>query len=451
MPFFKFRTLTITSALAIAVASSAYADPTFSPHTSIAPPTHEKQIPEQQIRRFVSAIHVIQRYYIKPVTDKTLFTNAIRGMISNLDPHSTFLTKDDLKDLDTTVSGEFVGIGVELTTSKGALKVISPIADTPADKAGIKAGDYIIKVNGKLIQKMTLRKAISMIKGKRGTKVTLTILRKDSEKPVQVVITRDVVKVQAVKSKMLLPGYAYVQLTLFQGPVNKKILSAINKLKQEAGGHLKGLVLDLRNNPGGLLDVSASVADLFLNRNKTGRFRNLIVYTKGRIPSSDISYYTHAGDIIPHTPIVVLINGGSASASEIVAGALQDYKRAVLMGTHTFGKGSVQTVIPVSANSAIKLTTALYYTPSGRAIQAKGIEPDVTIPQMKVDTEQLSNALDVDESDYTSHIQNGNSDNSEEEMMQADQAKQELKLAKKDYQLYEALTMLKGMHAVKQR
>lgn len=445
MPFIKPKITTLAATLLIA--SGCYATPLTHHPRVLQQRVHESPVPEKQIRRFVNTIHVIQRYYIKDVTDKKLFTSAIKGMVTHLDPHSTFLTEDDLKDLDTTVSGEFVGIGVELTTSKGALKVIAPISGTPAAKAGLKAGDYIIKVNNHLIQKMTLNEAISHIKGKRGTKVTLTILRKGDKKPQQITITRDIVKIEAVKPKMLLPGYGYIQLSIFQGPVNKKVFSAVSKLKREAGGHLKGLILDLRNNPGGLLDASAGVADLFLNKNKTKRFHNLIVYTKGRIPSSDVSYYAHPGDIIPQTPIVVLINGGSASASEIVAGALQDYKRAIIMGNRSFGKGSVQTVIPVGPNSAVKLTTALYYTPSGRAIQAKGIEPDVVIPPLKVNEKQLASMLDIDESDYAGHIKNGTADDKKTALREK-QAKEELQLAKDDYQLYEALSMLKGMHAV---
>lgn len=415
----------------------------------------DNPIPRKEIREFITAIKAIQHYYIKPVKDESLLQNAIRGMVTHLDPHSTLLTQSELKELNTTVSGEFVGIGVELTTERGVLKVITPIQGTPAEKAGLKPGDLIIKVDDKLIQNMSLRNAIQHIKGKRGTPVTLTVLRKKESKPLKITIIRDLVKVQAVKSKMPVPGYGYVRIAFFQGPVEKEVSSAINKLKKDANGKLKGLVLDLRNNPGGLLDVSADVTDLFLDPNKTNQYNDRIVYTKGRLSSSDVSYKAHAKDMIPGVPIVVLINGGSASASEIVAGALQDYKRAIVMGTRSFGKGSVQTVVPIGQHSALKLTTALYYTPSGREIQARGIQPNVIIPELKVDDKEVTGLLDIDEEDYDGHLENQASNGDKQDSHNAREAKQllaqqkALKLAKEDYQLYQAINMLKGMHALK--
>ena len=405
-------------------------------------------LPPAQVRRFVTAISAIQHYYIKDKSDDKLFSNAIRGMVSSLDPHSTFLDKEDLKDLKTTVSGNFVGIGIELTTQDGALKVITPIEDTPAFKAGIKTGDLIIKVDNMLIANMTLREAINHIKGKKGTKVHLTILRKDSDKPLHLDVTRDTIHVKTVKSKAIEDGYGYVRLTLFQGPVDKSLHAAITKLLKKNNNHLKGFILDLRNNPGGLLNASADVADTFLDANKHNAFGNKLVYTKGRIPGSDLSFKAHPGDMIKGSPMVVLINGGSASASEIVAGALQDYKRAVIMGTRSFGKGSVQTVIPISEDSAIKLTTALYYTPSGREIQAHGIQPNVIVPELVVNKDEKE-FLTIDESDYQNHLKNG-ARKKEQARLDAikKMRKAELKLAKDDYQLYEALMMLKGMHSL---
>lgn len=403
----------------------------------------EHVIPEQDIERLARAMDAIQRYYIKPVDDATLLANAIHGMVSRLDPHSSFLDKEELSELETTVSGEFVGIGIELTTDQGMLKIISPIDDTPAAKAGIKPGDYILKINNKLVQNMSLREAINHIKGKVGTKVTLTILRKGETKPLTLVIAREMVKINAVTSKILETGYGYIRLAFFQGPVASQVKTEIEKLKNESRGHLKGLILDLRGNPGGLLDSSAEVVDLFLD--DTSRYRNLIVYTKGRIPSADVSFYAHAKDMIKQVPMVVLINGGSASASEIVAGALQDYRRAIVMGTRSFGKGSVQTLIPIGKNSAIKLTTALYYTPAGREIQARGIEPNIIVPELSVNEKKETDFLDIDEDDYEHHITNGSD---AEKKLNAEEQNTETHLAKKDYQLYQALIMLKGMRAM---
>lgn len=406
-------------------------------------------LPHKQIQRFVRAIAVIKHYYIHSVPDQKLFNFAISGMVSRLDPHSSYLDEDALKDLKTAVSGKFVGIGVELTTEGGALRVISPLEGTPAFRAGIKPGDLIIKVDGKLVQNMTLREAIKKIKGKKGTKVTLTIVRKGEKKPLQLTITRQVVKIKTVIAKMLAPGYAYVKITLFQGPVDKLLQQAITQLKKQADGQLRGFILDLRNNPGGLLSASASVADAFLNKGKLSKYRGLIVYTEGRLPSATIKLKAKPHDMIPGVPMVVLINGGSASASEIVAGALQDYRRAVIMGTRSFGKGSVQSVIPLSKHSAIKLTTALYHTPNGREIQAHGIIPDVVIPQLEVNSKNIAGLLTIDEANYRNHLPGA--DKKKHQMTMAAlkaRRKTELTLAKTDYQLYEALMMLKGIAAV---
>lgn len=419
---------------------------------SFSPAFADDTVSKTQLDRLTKTIDVIQKNYIKNVSDETLMNNAIIGMVSHLDPHSAFLDKQELKSLETTVSGEFVGIGVELTTERGMLHVISPIDGGPAAKAGIKPGDLIIKINNKLIENMTTNEAIHLIKGKAGSTVTLTIERNKQPKPLHISIVRDVIKVNAVMSKMLSPGYGYVKLTLFQGPTATKLRNAILKLKQESKGNLKGFILDLRNNPGGLLDASVNVVNMFLDKNETNKYHGLIVYTKGRTPESDISFKVHDDDLIPHVPMIVLINSGSASASEITAGALQDYKRAIIMGTRSFGKGSVQTIIPISQDSALKLTTALYYTPAGREIQARGIKPDVVIPEMSVNIKQTGNRLELDEANYDHHIENHNGAekiNPEiDSIASKEQSKALLELAKKDYQLYEALSMVKGMHAI---
>jgi len=408
------------------------------------------KLSNEEIRRFVTAIAVIKRYYIKDVKDNTLFNNAIKGMVMQLDPHSSFLDQDALKELKTAVSGEFVGVGIELTSENGAIKVISPLEGTPAFRAGIKPNDLIIKVDGQLVQNMTLREAVNHIKGKKGTKVVLTVVRKGLEKPLSLTITRDIIKIKTVKSELIEKRFGYIKITFFQGPVEKLLANAVKKLKKEAGGNLSGLILDLRSNPGGLLDASAKVADTFLDARKIKKYNDLIVYTKGRIPGSKIQFKAHAGDLLPGVPMVLLINGGSASASEIVAGALQDYKRAVIMGTRSFGKGSVQTVIPLSTNTAIKLTTALYYTPSGRVIQARGIQPDVLVPELAIKDKKNGGLIDIDEDDYRNHIGNNAKDDYKAKMvLLKKQHAYEMKLAKKDYQLYEALLMIKGLASVK--
>ncbi len=416
---------------------------------TLADDSHES-LPFEDIQQFVTAIAAIKHYYIKPVEDKTLFNNAIAGMVSELDPHSTFLSTDELKELHNSVSGEYTGIGIELTTDKGLLKVVSPIDETPAFKAGVKSGDLIVKINGKLVRDLTTLEAINRIKGKPGTTVSLTIVRKGNDKPKVIKITRKKIQFSSLKTKLLDNNYGYVRIIFFQGPLKQNLTKAIAKLKKQSKGKLKGFILDLRNNPGGLLDASADVADAFLNSKKlTKKYKDYIVYTKGRIPSSDNYLKATPGDMIPGVPMVVLINGGSASASEIVAGALQDYRRAIIMGTRSFGKGSVQTVIPISKTTAIKLTTALYYTPSGRVIQAQGIQPDVVIPQLNVSQKDLDKYIDIDEADYDNHLDNGDAANFKKEEAKLKLKRQaDIALAKKDYQLYEAIMMLRGMSAV---
>src|SRR3990167_81046 len=423
---------------------------TFEQHKKIINNSN-KELPRGDIQRFVTAIALIHNYYIKNVTNDTLFNNAIRGMIANLDPHSSYLDPEELKELKTTVSGNFVGVGIELTIAKnGLLKVVSPLDNSPAKKAGIQPGDIIIKIDKQLVRDLNLQEAVQRIKGKKGTTVMLTILRKGTEKPLKFTLTRADIHLISVTSKMLEKGYAYVRISFFQGPLEKQLRDTINQLKKESGGQLQGLVLDLRNNPGGLLDASADVANTFLNTKNIRQYNGVIVYTKGRIPSSDMKIKASPGDIIPGTPMVVLINGGSASASEIVAGALQDYKRAIIMGTRSFGKGSVQTVLPLGEDSAIKLTTALYYTPAGREIQARGIIPDVVVPELKV--KNTGNGLiAIDESDFDNHISGNNEDgNLQAHSIRKKLLDSQLKIAKEDYQLYEALMMLQGLNAVKQ-
>ncbi|MBA2654306.1 MAG: S41 family peptidase [Gammaproteobacteria bacterium] len=403
-------------------------------------------VPLKDIQRFSTVIMQIKRYYIESINDDTLFENAMKGMVSSLDPHSSYLDEEDLKDLQTATTGKFGGIGVEIIPESGYIKVISPLDDTPAYKAGIKAGDLIIRIDNKLIKEMTMREAINLIRGKRGSHVALTILRKGEKKPLKILVKRDVIKVQTIKSKLLANGYGYIRIAFFQTAAKQDLENAVKNLEKQSGGQLKGLVLDLRNNPGGLLDAAIDVTDVFLDLD-TKKYDGLIVYTKGRIPRADIRAKATPGDIIHNVPMIVLINEGSASASEIVAGALQDYKRAIIMGTRSFGKGSVQTVFPIDNTTALKLTTALYYTPSGRSIQAMGIVPDVLIGNLTVNKTDSDDILidPINESDLSGHLKNGNGKSFAENL--EEKTKSELSLAQNDFQLYQALMLLEGINA----
>lgn len=405
--------------------------------------SNTKRIPLEDVQRFSNAIGEIKKYYVKPVDDKELFDNAIRGMLTGLDPHSSYLNEEEFKELQTSTSGEFGGLGIEVTMEEGVVKVITPLVDTPAFKAGIKSGDYIIKLGKESVQGLSLKDAVNLMRGKPGTTIELTILRKGVNKPLTFDLIREIIQIKSVKSKMLSEGYGYIRLTQFQALTGKDMIKAIEQLKQQAGGKLKGLVLDLRNNPGGLLDSAIQVSDAFLGNDKAGK-QEMIVYTEGRLPGSKFTALANPGDVLDNAPIVVLINNGSASASEIVAGALKDNKRAIILGTKSFGKGSVQTVLPLDSKTGIKLTTALYYTPSGVSIQAKGIIPDIIVEEVDVP----KNAVKKDtlagftEADLNGHLINkDNSENTESKNNQI----QTGDLIHEDYQLYAALTVLEGM------
>ncbi len=348
-------------------------------------------LPVEELRSFADVFNAIKQGYVEPVDDKTLINNAISGMLSNLDPHSSYLDADSFKDLQVSTQGEFGGLGLEVGMEDGYVKVVSPIEDTPAWRGGVKAGDLIIKLDDTLVKGMTISDAVKKMRGKPKTDITLTIVRKGENKPLTLTLTREIIKVQSVKSKLIEPGFGYVRITQFQEESANDLVKALDKLykdKDNKGEPLRGLVLDLRNDPGGLLNAAVGVVAAFVPAN------SLVVSTDGRTDDAKRKYTAspddylrgHKSDYIKQlpegartVPLIVLINGGSASASEIVAGALQDHKRALVLGTQSFGKGSVQTVLPLSASTAIKLTTARYYTPSGRSIQAKGITPDVVV------------------------------------------------------------------------
>ena len=329
-------------------------------------------IPLEQIQTFSQVFGIVKSHYVDPTSDKKLMDGAINGMVSALDPHSAYLTPKEFKEMQVFTNGKFGGLGIEVTGEHGVLKVISAIDGTPAAKAGIEPGDIIIKIDHKALQGIALQKTVDMMRGKPGTQVTLTILRPHQMQPLTLTLTRAIIKVQSVRSAMLAPGYGYIRVSQFQENTGSATRKAVEHLEQEANGHLKGLILDLRNNPGGVLGAGVETADTFLNK-------GLIVYTKGRTDDSDMRFSAHGPDYLHGAPMIVLVNGGSASAAEIVTGALKDDHRALIMGQRTFGKGSVQTVIPLSNGGALKLTTALYYTPAGCSIQSEGIVPNIEV------------------------------------------------------------------------
>ncbi len=397
----------------------------------------EKGLPLKELRIFAEIFGRVQQDYVEPVTDRELLDHAIRGMLEGLDPHSAFLDETHFKELQEGTSGEFGGLGIEVGMENGFIKVISPIDDTPAQKAGIKAGDLIIRLDEKPVKDMSLSDAIKIMRGKPGTSITLTVQREGEHKPLVFKIVRAVIKQASVKSRMLAPGFGYVRLTQFQAPTAEDMLAAIRKLEKENGGPLKGMVLDLRNNPGGVLQGAVAVSDAFLED-------GLVVYTQGRAESSALKFHARPGDVLNGAPLVVLVNEGSASASEIVAGALQDHKRAVIMGRTTFGKGSVQTIIPISSKIAIKLTTARYYTPNGRSIQAEGIQPDIELSKVKL-KELKKSLLQVKEADLADHLANPNGGDKARKGEKLKGGKKKKKLLEEDYELNEALNLLKGI------
>jgi carboxyl-terminal processing protease len=410
-------------------------------------PSVETTFDANDIHHFISTLALVKHYYLEDVSTKELIDNAITGMVSQLDPHSNYLSGTYFQQLQNDINGEFGGIGVEIMHEQGALKVISPIDDTPAAKAGIKAQDLIVRINGSLVSDMNLHQAIHKIRGKRGSQVTLTIIREGEEQPIDFAIKRDIIKIQSVKSKLLDGTFGYVKLNTFQNNGRDELVQALTELHEQAKQPLQGLVLDMRNNPGGLLHVAVDIADMFLDA-KEMKKNKLIVFTKGKHPDSRITAMATAGEMLDDVPIVILMNRGSASAAEIVAGALQDHKRAIVVGDTSFGKGSVQTIIPtMDGTGALKLTTALYYTPLGRSIQAKGIEPDLVVSDIELPdqkTEALA-IMSLSEKDLEGHLTTGLSNPVNT------QGQDPLMLAKKDYQLYQALNILKGLSMLKEQ
>ncbi|PCJ22355.1 MAG: peptidase S41 [SAR86 cluster bacterium] len=395
-------------------------------------------LPLEQVRMFTEALDRIRRSYVEEIDDQTLLENAIRGMLAGLDPHSSYMAGEDYDQLEETTSGEFGGLGVEVGRENGYIRIISPIDDSPADRAGIKAGDLIIQINNKPLREMLPQEAAQMMRGEPGTEVTITIVR-EGQDPFDLTIIREVIALSSVRSRVLTPGYAYIRISQFRVNTGTELEEEIEELLEE-NDDIKGMVLDLRNNPGGILQASVRVVDAFIN---DGR----IVYTEGRLEQSHMEFSATRNTVAGDIPLVVLINNGSASASEIVAGALQDHGRAIIMGTRSFGKGSVQTVLPLDDRRAIKLTTSLYFTPSGRSIQAQGIEPDILVEEAFV-TRRSRNVMLYNESDLQGHLANGNEEQTEAEEF-ADALISAEEVLVNDYPLNEALNVLRGINAFK--
>ncbi|WP_404472391.1 S41 family peptidase [Vreelandella venusta] len=389
-------------------------------------------LPLEEIQTFAEVFERIKRGYVEEVDDRTLLRNAMRGMLSELDPHSAYLDEDEYQSLRESTQGEFGGIGIEVGTENGQLMVITPIDDTPASRAGLLSRDIIIGIDGTPTDSMSLQEAVGMMRGEPGSQLRISVLRAGEDAPREFTLTREIIRSESVKHEVLAPGYGYLRISQFQSRTTEQARQAIERMGREQP--LEGLILDLRNNPGGVLQAAVGVADLFLDE-------GLIVYTEGRLSDTEMSFSaspaTPAGDV----PLVVLINSGSASAAEIVAGALQDQRRGVIMGTESFGKGSVQQIMPLGNGEGLKLTTALYYTPNGRSIQAQGITPDVEVVRGRL--EVAESRREIREADLDGHL--GGQSALPRERSASTQRLQD------DYQLSEALNLLKALNVVDRR
>ena len=424
-------TLVLTSLICPLLGSAEDASPTTQP-------AQDARLPIEELRVFAEAFDRISRAYVEEIDDKALLERAIKGLLSELDPHSAFLDADSFNDLQETTTGNYGGLGIEIGRQDGVIKVVTPMDDTPASRAGILPGDLIIELDGQTVRSLGVNQAVDVMRGEPGSEVTLTVLREGESQPIEVTLVREVINVSSVRSRLLEPGFGYLRIAQFQADTGAEAGEAITKMHDLTP--LKGLVLDLRNNPGGVLQAAVAVSDLFLNQ-------GTIVYTEGRLDPANMVYEATGRTLMPDLPLVVLINEGSASASEIVAGALQDHRRALLLGTATFGKGSVQTVLPLTNEKAIKLTTALYFTPNGRSIQAEGIQPDLRVERSTV-TRVRSNPFAVQEKDLPGHLSAPEGTQSSEQSKPDLSAKAQDNLAgwNEDFQLTEALNLLKGLN-----
>jgi carboxyl-terminal processing protease len=400
---------------------------------------------QEYLRMFREVVSLVKKNYVEDIPSRKLMQSAVNGMLASLDPHSAYMPPEPFKEMKVEMSGSFGGLGIEITIKDSKLTVVSPIEDTPAYRAGIKANDHIAKIDDALTRGMSTTDAVQRMRGAKGTKVTLTILREGAARPFVFPLVRDIIQTKSVKFRTLEPGFGYVRIAHFQERTGDEFAKALRTLREENGGTLLGLVFDLRNNPGGLVDQSIQVANRFIGE---GLRDSLIVYTKGRDPAAKGELSATIGEKEPHYPIVVLINGGTASASEIVAGALQDHKRAVIMGTQSFGKGSIQSVIPLADGAGLKLTTARYYTPKGRSIQAKGITPDIYVARLDLPAAAKKKEPELHEQDLANHISAPGKDDGttsrDKTNAPVPTGKPEEETAK-DYQLARALELVRGL------
>ena len=391
-------------------------------------------LPLRELRTFAEVYNIVKAEYVVPVSSHKLIDNALRGMVDNLDPHSQYLDPRQYRHLTVDTTGRFGGVGLEVTEYKGFLKVVTPIQGTPGGRSGIRPGDLIVRIDGTFIQGLSLRKAVRLLRGRPGSTVALTVLRKGQAQPLTFRLERQIIKIHSVAGRLLAPGYAYLRISEFQGDTGKGVTRALTHLIAANHGPLKGLVLDLRDNPGGVLNAAVAVCDDFMNH-------GVVVSTRGRIPSSDVVFRAHGPDLLHGAPMVVLVNGGSASAAEIVAGALQDNRRAVIMGTKTFGKGSVQTIMPMGNGGALRLTTARYFTPNGRSIQNLGIAPNIVVHEGKFVSAAPNGFLR--ETNLPGHLANPNPPKTAPKPHALSPATR--KLLDEDYQLREAFDLLRGI------
>lgn len=391
----------------------------------------ETALPLEQIKNFAEIFTRIKRFYVEPVSDEQLLEHAITGMLNGLDPHSVYLKGENYDDLNEDATGRFGGLGIEVVMERGYVKVVTPVDDTPAAKAGIRTGDLIVKIDGESLAGLSLRESTNRMRGEPGTPISMTILREGEADPINIELIRAVIRQQSIKRQRLSDEIGYIRISQFQQDTAEMFRKELVQLK--TADSFAGLILDLRNNPGGLLTAAVSVADAFIEE-------GILVSTKGRIPEGDLSYTATPNDLIAGKPIVVLINGGSASASEIVAGALQDHRRAVLLGLETFGKGSVQSVMEINADEAIKLTTSRYFTPNGTSIQANGIHPDITVAQRYPSGEELQEQS-LKERDLPNSLKNPDEDNHADDEL----SPQTVELLNADYQLFEAYKLMQGL------
>lgn len=417
--------------------------PTIGPALPAEPPARparELPLPIDEVRIFAQVLNQIRSAYVEEIDDRTLLENAIKGMLAGIDPHSAYLAADDYDSLQESTTGEFGGLGVEIGIENGFIKIIAPMDDSPAARAGIRAGDLIIRLDDTPAGNVTLNDTSELLRGEPGTSITLTILREGEPEPLKITVTREIIRGRSVRYRALEPGYGYIRIAQFSTETGKEVVNALGKLHEEEAP-LKGVILDLRNNPGGVLQSGVEVADAFLSE-------GLIVSTRGRHENAEMHFQATPEDPSRGVPVAVLINGGTASASEIVAGALQDHSRAVIMGTQSFGKGSVQSVLQLTNDRAIKLTTSLYYTPKGRSIQARGITPDIEIDRGQV-TRIPDSVMAYREANLNRHLEADDGQDTTRGTTETPQQRPSVSAAEvvvNDYQLNEALILLKGIN-----